>query len=85
MTKLLEPGVLLEGTTRPVDIVRAIGRALCRPRILDATSQWHSLTGEERSHELSMAFDEAEESCPDGYWFGTHPDDGACWGVWEQE
>jgi hypothetical protein len=34
---------------------------------------------------LEDAFDELNALCPDGYYFGSHPGDGALFGVWEFE
>lgn len=34
---------------------------------------------------LEWVTDELNENAPDGYCFGAHPDDGACFGFWETE
>ena len=51
----------------------------------DLSSRWSGEPIGSPSEIIADAFYELNALCPDGYYFGSHPGDGALFGVWETE
>lgn len=46
----------------------------------------HPWWDSEEAQDVAFVLIEAlEEEAPEGFWFGAHPDDGACLGFWEHD
>jgi hypothetical protein len=51
----------------------------------DPRVTWHEANLPEAWQIISDAMDELTAVCPEGYYFGSHPRDGASFGAWEAE
>jgi hypothetical protein len=84
-----KPGTVSEGTLKPQDVLRAIVEMLSEvegdlPKlpVSDGDTWWDSEDCAETWEEL---FGLADVHAPKGYYFGSHPGDGALFGYWAEE
>ena len=99
MTKKAIPGTVSEATLRAQDLIPkflAVLKECDRGAFhrLSADLPFHDYhrydesiwwESEDCSFLMSDLFAALDEVAPDGYWFGAHPDDGACYGFWKND
>lgn len=93
----IEEGSVIAGTLRPEDLIPAFAREMRRimppdPRphtsltqLLDFADQCDTLSGEERDEVVELLIEALWGFAPEGFYFGSHPDDGADFGFWRYE
>lgn len=95
----LAPGVLIEGTLKLDELLVAFATELALhnshgyAKLVRASLSMAKILRHEHyqeqidiAHELIEALSVAlNELCPENHYFGVHPDDGACFGVWLNE
>lgn len=86
-----EPGEISCGTLREEDLLRRFATEL--ETLLNKNNDYDpdvwEVIRDARRHPtydtLELLEDLLNEFSPEGYYFGTHPGDGACFGFWLQE
>ena len=88
----LEPGSISSGTMRAEDLIPAFIAAIPDDdRRASYEMELAALDFEDGDQQedmddlLDRLFDVLGEYCPEGYYFGAHPGDGADYGVWAVE
>lgn len=92
MTNTLEPGSVSSGTMRVEDLLPAFVSAIPDDAVR-ATYEAELSTldfedgdqQEDMDYLLDRLFDVLNEYVPEGHYFGSHPGDGADYGVWANE
>jgi len=87
MTITAEPGVVAEGSMRFEDLLPLLTHELCclgpyeylETEAHDALKKGNVECLDNLLNECLIRLD---EHAPSGYYFGTHPDNGACFGFW---
>jgi len=98
-TKRLLPGSYSHGTMQPRDLLPRFFQALgsvdpeaaleLRKRYQDVfnlvttDAELTPRQDEDCAYLMEELFDELDCYCPDGFYFGAHPGDGADYGVWQ--
>jgi len=95
----LSPGSIISGTLRLDDLLREFAHVLALHKhdgnkgvIDDAlvmaktnSSAWTDEQIDDAQMLIDALSKRLDDLCPNGYYFGAHPNDGADFGVWEHE